>query len=278
MARQPVSAEVSFPGRHIVAAFQNVEKELWEVLRVVPYCQRHRRVWSPSLAECMVEACSQLDSLWKAEIAAVALAADHQEYYLTPEGFARIRKAGARLETAGKLNITDYFRCFAYQVARERVVFWGDSTTTLAPYGPWRNAMAHKQIPWWTTYNTLKHDRWRNITLATLEQAVSAVGALMLAVCRCPLCWSPLREAGLLSHGQGVLDPRPVIYEETQARARQLFPHGPRVVVESRLFAYPFGLWIRRKSEWPVWPMSGSVRFRGWHEQERRIHRNRSAK
>ena len=39
-----------------------------DVLRHIPYVPSHESVWSPSLTTILLEACSQLDSLWKYEV------------------------------------------------------------------------------------------------------------------------------------------------------------------------------------------------------------------
>src|SRR6266699_918734 len=55
-----------FPEGYILDGFKNVERSLQEVLRYVPHCAAHEGVWSPVQAECIIDACLQLDSLWKA--------------------------------------------------------------------------------------------------------------------------------------------------------------------------------------------------------------------
>lgn len=44
----------------------NAEATLHEALRYIPYCDEHRSVWSPTFARIILDAASQVDSLWKA--------------------------------------------------------------------------------------------------------------------------------------------------------------------------------------------------------------------
>jgi hypothetical protein len=56
-----------FPALTVIASYQGLEAELSAVLDVIPYCQEHLAVWSPVLVPLLLDAGSQLDSLWKAQ-------------------------------------------------------------------------------------------------------------------------------------------------------------------------------------------------------------------
>jgi len=49
-----------------VEGLLTAESKLAEALRFVPYCDQHRDVWSSHFAEVILEAGSQVDSVWKA--------------------------------------------------------------------------------------------------------------------------------------------------------------------------------------------------------------------
>ena len=59
---------MDIPHRSVFGAFGRLERQLGEFLDYVPFEQAHHEVWSPILATIILEACSQLDSLWKMEL------------------------------------------------------------------------------------------------------------------------------------------------------------------------------------------------------------------
>ena len=60
-----MSTAPSFPGETVISSFTQLEGMFQEVLGHIPYVPEHEDVWSPSLVTILLEACSQLDSLWK---------------------------------------------------------------------------------------------------------------------------------------------------------------------------------------------------------------------
>ena len=58
----------TFPGETVISSFSHVELMFDNVLRHIPYVSEHEDVWSPSLVTVLMEACSQLDSLWKYKV------------------------------------------------------------------------------------------------------------------------------------------------------------------------------------------------------------------
>ena len=65
--RRRSRAPTHFPGRNVIQTFLATEQMLEEVLNVVPFCQGHGAVWSHRLATVLLEAGSQIDSLWRFE-------------------------------------------------------------------------------------------------------------------------------------------------------------------------------------------------------------------
>ena len=51
---------------------------------------------------------------------------------------------------------------------------------TIEPFACWDRAKPTESLPWYSAYNKTKHDREENLRLATLETAVSAVGAAVV--------------------------------------------------------------------------------------------------
>src|SRR5688500_18388288 len=97
-----------FPERHILNGFAAVEQSLDEVLRHIPYCGAHEIVWSPLLADCIIDACHQLDSLWKVTA-----------------------RRSPSVSSGTSLTIRNYFDYFGpagggSAIAGRWVVFWGE--------------------------------------------------------------------------------------------------------------------------------------------------------
>lgn len=45
---------------------------------------------------------------------------------------------------------------------------------------PWENWAGQDNLPWWRSYNNVKHERQEHFSEATLKNAVSALGALLI--------------------------------------------------------------------------------------------------
>jgi hypothetical protein len=88
-----------FPGYSVISWFETVESWLSDVLTVVPYCEEHLNVWSPQLVTVLLEACSQIDSLYKDEF--------------------------------GEIDIVGYFTRCGETLAPRWLLFWAESSMML---------------------------------------------------------------------------------------------------------------------------------------------------
>ena len=235
-------AGTSFPAKSAVASYQATERALADVLAVVPYCPAHEQVWSPSLVTVMLEAGSQLDSLWRAE---------------------------CRLSnyTVAEPNIKDYFTYFGSYVAPRWVVFWGEEPLKVSPFGAWStpatfNRDVYLPLPWWTAYTKLKHDRLEHRRLASLENSVAAVAALFLAILRCEPCRDEIAQTRWLSGlGQDRDDPVAWLGEDSTST------HSLYITAETHLFTYPVGWMHRQIDAADTWLNPGvSRQFYRWFE------------
>ena len=200
------------PMRSVLTAFKDVEDRLRAFLDHVPFVAEHDEVWSPILATCLVEACSQLDSFWKASSATLA------------------RKSA---------DIKDHFVSFGESVAARWLVVWGDEGREVTPFFAWEatgpfTEEAYTPLAWWQAYNDVKHDRWANIQRATLLHTVSAVAGLFLAIARSSECVDSLV-------GEGWFRSRlhPPRVAEHLARGEEDPKSG--ATIESALFSYASG-------------------------------------
>jgi hypothetical protein len=162
------------PARSVLTAFKEVEQQFRDFSDRVPFVPEHDQVWSPALASCIMEACSQLDSFWKASL-----------------------PAGSGVNT----TISDHFLNHSVLVGSRWVVVWGNEGRELAPFADWNSSSpvtkaAYKPLAWWQAYNAIKHDRWANIRQATILNAANAVAGLYLAIARSSDCADSLVESG----------------------------------------------------------------------------------
>jgi len=243
-------APARFPGRTVIQTFIATEAILEEVLAVVPFCEEHGAVWSPRLTTVLLEAGSQIDSLWRFEA----------EEERIPK---RVRN-GREIEW----NIEDVFACFGSELAMKWIVFFGSQhPMRIAPFANWQSRTDYKPIDWWKAYTALKHDRLGNHSRATLAAAVDAMAGLFLAIARCGYCDEYMLEANWVTCSTFGHDDDVKLDE---------FPPQNYAVIETRLFAYPLGLWQGTANVCPDWhDRNASYRFRLWfpdyHAEQRAI-------
>jgi hypothetical protein len=212
-----------------------VETALQEALRFVPFCDEHRTVWSSHFTRIILDAASQVDSVWKAT--------------------AKIIDSAT---SSDRLTLKDHYDRFGGQVARQNVVFFGgESPCIIRPFSDWRNS-AFSSPAWWDAYNKLKHDRFANQTQATLEHAVNAVGALLLAIIYSGSCDLALISAMLLDPSSK----NPWAFTETGLLRDVTFQCMAKL--ETKLFAHPLGICGVDDCNLSNWWMSASPRFNIW--------------
>lgn len=220
-------------GLTALQGFSAVESMLAEAFLHVPCCQEHRSVWSPRFAQIIIEAASQIDSLWKATTVIVDPAAKN------------------------KLTIEDHFVRFGVLVAKQRVVFFGgNKPITLVPFKRW-DAPTFNSTSWWKAYNKLKHNRFSNQHRGTLGHAVNAASGLLLAIIYSGQCDLALLSNLLLETSDGH---NPWAY----ATLVREIPFDTRAKIETKLLAHPLGIFgVNDCNLSRAWG-SNSVRFNAW--------------
>jgi len=216
MSADRSNSQESIPCKRVLGAFCRAESMLLEVLRIVPYCKEHCQVWSPVLATVLMEACSQLDSLWK----------------------ARSRLGDSKVSSRD-LDIQDYFCKFGAEHANRWVVFFQDDGELLYPFAAWRclerfEKDAYQPVAWWSAYNDVKHDRLLYENRATIDNALNALAGLFLAIIRTPGAYRAMSQAGWFEHNARFVHPEWLASEEDTATLLYL-------TIESEVFAYALG-------------------------------------
>lgn len=216
-------------GATAIEGLLTAEAMLQESLKYVPYCAEHRNVWSPHFTRVILEAASQVDSIWKA--------------------------------TAGssqKLTLKDHYDRYGHMVGKQHVIFFGaNEPVTVTPFSQWSEER-FSAPPWWDAYNKLKHDRFANQTDGTLDHAVHAVGALLLAIIYSGSC-----DLALIS--RELLDPsssNPWAF--TQSGLLRDITFDCRAKIETQLYAHPLGIFGVDDCNLSVYWQSRSNRFNAW--------------
>lgn len=224
-----------FSASTALLAFNDVERALSDVLDYIPYCEAHELVWSPKLAQIILDAGSQLDSLWRNE---VPCSGDRSK--LTMKQYAT--------EFSGKGH-----DCFAGRF----VVHLGTcDAEIIAPFSQWENTNA--KLSWWDAYNELKHDRNINREKATLRTAVELVGGLLIALVRSRCCQEEVMHSGWF------FDIRPYV---VRSRLDNAGWEKNKTVAETRLFMYPVGASIDLEVKGVgLLKMFASERFHRWYK------------
>jgi hypothetical protein len=219
-----------------IEGLSTAETSLREALRFVPFCDEHRFVWSSHFTSIILEAASQVDSIWKAT-----------EKIVHPAAVNR------------NVTIKNHYNRFGNLVAAQKVIFFGGaSPCVIHPFEEWENISSFSSPTWWEAYNKLKHDRFANQTEATLEHAVNAVGALLLAIIYSGSCDLALISAKLLDTSQ--YNP----WAFTKTGLLRDVPFNCQSKIETELFAHPLGVFGTKDCNLSGHWDSASPRFNIW--------------
>lgn len=80
----------------------------------------------------------------------------------------------------GNLTITDYFKIAAAARLSDYTVTFGrwESTHDFQPFATW-NGATFASLPWYQNYNSVKHNRHLNFSMANLANLMSAIAGLL---------------------------------------------------------------------------------------------------
>jgi hypothetical protein len=144
--------------------YKSVEDDFIDYLDCVPWTNAHKKVWSPKLANLLLNICSIIDSIFK---------------YCLKGPAMNSAKHIKEIRTKDKPSINDFQKVYndVYSLS-DRVVYLLSTEEKLIPWSNWQN---QKSSPaWWTAYNHIKHNRFKNKTEATLENTLYALSGLFL--------------------------------------------------------------------------------------------------
>lgn len=134
--------------RFVVSNFEELESKLIECLSFIPFIDNNKAVISPKFIPIILEACSLIDSVFRAL-----------------EGQQNKKHNLKRYS-----NLVEPYLC----LEEATTIFLNPPLRFLRPFSTWTTAVP----PWWTAYNKLKHDRLDNYDAATYENAILATSGL----------------------------------------------------------------------------------------------------
>ncbi|HIJ67555.1 MAG TPA: hypothetical protein HPP87_11785 [Planctomycetes bacterium] len=241
--------------RNIVSWFANAEKDLYEFLEFIPYCDEHENVWSPRLVTIFLDVCSQIDSLWSWEM----------------------DKNGQKPMRTNPC-IVDYFIHFGPDIASKWVVFWGERGEKVQPFScwsslnpseftktTWDNRNTEVELEWWKAYQNVKHDRIKNQKETKAKYVVEAFCGLFLAIIRCEDCRDILWEKGcIFLNEEGGLPVNPLELLREDFGQNSISCPDYHMVIETKLLSYPVGYCNKNVKKGSVWKGNASNKFKAW--------------
>ncbi len=147
------------------ASYEPLEDTFIDFLSYVPWTPKHKEVWSPKLANLLLNIGSIIDSTFRSYLKWPTLD--------TAKDINEIRNDQRKQKINGFQKVYDDVYSFS-----NREVYLLSPAEKLIPWSNWQK----QDTPpiWWTAYNKVKHDRFKNIAEANLENTLNALSGLFL--------------------------------------------------------------------------------------------------
>ena len=207
-----------------IESYLELEARFASFLRAVPYNAGHLRVHSPLLASILLDACSLIESVFKASM-------DNARYNVIP-GIANIRAKRANTNPP-YLNIKDLRTVFRPDTYCAKPVWLLSLGVRSFPWYSWQTL--NNQPSWWRGYNKVKHGRFENADKAKLGMVMHALKAAFLVLTQTLDFRKTLVLRGIIrSRGltAAMLLPITLGWEQFDAQAT--------VIATTKLFGYKF--------------------------------------
>jgi hypothetical protein len=199
----------------VVKWYVEMETRLTAVLRTVPYGRETESIFLPPLANIVLDACSLLDAVFRAEY------------------------CGSK--NRDDLTMPDYSCGFEpkYGLSQAKSVVFQHPLGYVFPFRDWydHSTQEYRPTSWWKAYNALKHDRINAYQNATLANAVLSLCALHQAISQMETFADALLREDMVCFGNW----NPA-YAREVAYNRQADKRDVTILVETDLFATPVGV------------------------------------
>ena len=205
------------------ASYEPLEDTFIDFLSYVPWTQKHKEVWSPKLANLLLNIGSIIDSTFRSYLESPTLN--------TAKDIDNIRSDQRKQDINGFQKVYDDVYSFSNKEAY--FLYTGDKLTS------WSDWQKRGKPKWWTNYNKVKHDRFKNRTEANLENTLNALSGLFLVCVILKEVRPYLVDIGIIKWAQ-----RPVVHtgdlkqllEENEPIKDAFNP----IIARSKLFGYIF--------------------------------------
>ena len=211
---------LTIPNERIAwSSYTSVEDDFIDYLNYVPWTHAHKEVWSPELAKLLLNIGSLIGSIFK-------------NYLNSPtldlvEDIDKIRRKR-------NPSINDFQKGYekVYSFSN-RDVYLLSPEEKFIPWSSWQKQ--DMPPPWWTAYNKVKHDRFRNRTKATLENTLNALSGLFL-MCALLKEFRPYSVDIGIMKGSGLYE----VYVKHLLEQDEPIDEVEPIIAKSKLFKYNF--------------------------------------
>lgn len=151
--------------------YQRLEKELTDSVFYVPLVQNHKKVWSEFFGDLIVRVGNSVDSLFRIMLEDKTFDTRYPHVTILSQNKKR------------KKDI-NYFRDFFEPIYRlsEAEIKVKHRLTSYGKTCPFEGFKSNKVPKWWTAYNHGKHQWFKRIEEATLENTINALGGLFVLI------------------------------------------------------------------------------------------------
>jgi hypothetical protein len=211
----------------VLAWYERIEHEVLEFSESVPLTAENETLKVPRLISCLMDACGLLDSVFRDRISN------------DPE------MVNGKSTAKKDCTIKDYayLHSSTLDLPNTRSVMLVSPPRYRCPFAPWKNLTEeYLPLPWWQTYNSLKHDLLSNIREGTLGNELDALCALHQVLARSTSLTPILMRRGWFSPGElGINDI--LSFAKSNGTTHHKF------IIMTKLFAVPDG--FRSTGEYP---------------------------
>lgn len=185
-----------------VSNFISLETQLSRCIDYIPFVEANLKVVSPKFIPIILDSCSLIDSIFSS-------------------------RTKNRTE---RFNLKRYSEHFEEQMELEDTIslFLSSPIRPLRPFAEW----TRKPPDWWSSYNSLKHDRLGHYEVATITNAVNAMAALHQVLSRTKEFSLSLLRIGWIDTNE--FDT--VVEISSVEHLGPLHPRPASIVIESQLF------------------------------------------
>ena len=194
------------------------EKEFTDFIKYVPPSENQKSVWSLKLANQLILIGSSIDSFFKQSMP-----------------FYKHSNKKNNNKKFKKLNLGDFRDLFEgyYNQLSKHAVYLLVTREKIVPFEEWGSGGG---LNWWDAYTNLKHNRFKNRELATVENVLNALAALFLL----NVYYHPnrkfLAEKGLIETFYGI--PLRSLLSILEKKRITRFTSSQKPIVKTNLFAY----------------------------------------